>query len=351
MELLLDISTYLSKRELVALRTTCYILRDLLTGRIFCNIKLTIFPTPPLDSIFSLQCAGFLPFIRRFHLQFYRSGWKAAKTAGLRSIWRSLRIALPQITHLEEFVIEMDSRQDHIPLWLQRFFAQSTSIRRICLVESLTAFPPGFWRMAFNGQHANTWKISISQDTNTNDGNGIPLSAADRITEIDLRGPWNDDFLKILVNSPPTHLTALTLDPYFSCSTTILPLMSLLVQCNTITTLNLRSTAPLENLSPAALPRLRKLTMERLTWAGPLIRGRPVEELYCVGLFGTHLSLLEERLDYLLECGSVPLRTLSFTLRSDEILYSPPDLSSLSAISNLTFCIRRWSNPDSVCSK
>lgn len=332
------------------MRTTCRVLRDLLTSTIFRNVKLTLFPTPPLDSISSLECACFLPFIRQFHLQFYRRKWKAAKTPGLRSIWRSLRIALPQSTHLEEFVIEMDSRQDHVPMWLQTFFAQSTSIRRIHLIESINAFPVEFWDMVSNGHYANTWSISISRDMDANrNRNRIPPSAAHRITNVDLCWFWNNDALEILINCLPPHLTALTLNSYFCCSTTIRLLMTLLVQCPTIIALDLRPILPLEDLSPAALPRLRKLTTARLTWAGLLIRGRPVEELNCVGFPEIAPSPLEERLDSLLECGSVPLRTLSITLHSSEMLTSPPDLSSLSAISNLTFRVRRWRKQDSVC--
>ena len=349
MELLLDISTYLSKRERAALRTTCSTLREHLTSTIFHNIKLTLFPTPPLDTIFSLERASFLPFIRRFHLQFYQDQWKAAKKPGLRSIWRSLRIALPQSTHLEEFVIEMDYRKDHIPMWLQGFFMHSTSIRRIHLMRSINEFPAGFWTMISNGDYANTWRLSVFQNIPAN-YNTLPPSAVPRITELDLHYLWNDVPLGILVNGPPIHLTALTL--YFSYPTPIRLLTNLLDQCPTITTLDLRSTVPLGSVSPTTLPRLRKLTTDELAWAGSLVRGRPVEELWCIiSPFGIPLPHLEGQLGSLLECGSVPLQTLSITIPTYEILRNTPDLSLLSAVSDLTFYFGKISKPDSVCPK
>jgi hypothetical protein len=257
-----------------------------------------------------------------------------------------MRIALPQSTRLEEFVVEMDSRKGHIPMWLQRYLAQSTSIRRIRLIESVNAFPDGFWTMVSNGDYANTWTISVSQDM---DADSLPPPAAPRITELDFRCFWNDASLETLVQCPPAHLTALTL--YFSCPTTAHLLTSLLVTCPTITTLDLLTSVALGGLSPLALPRLRKLTTEKLTWASPLVKGRPVEELKCIGSSGTTLSHLEERLDVLLECGSVPLRTLSITLPIREIIKNPPDLSSLSAVSDLTLRVRGRRKLGSVCPK
>lgn len=348
MELLSDISAYLSKRERATLRATCSVLRDLLTSTIFHNIKLTLFPTPPIDTILSLECASFLPFIRRFHLQFYQKHWKAAKKPGLRFIWRSMRIFLLQSTYLEEFVVEMDSRKDHIPMWLQRYFAQSTSIRCIHLIESINAFPAGFWSMVHNTQYDNTWRISVSEDMDAND-NGLPVLAVVRITELDFRCFWNDTSFERLVECPPAHLTALTL--YFSCPTTTHLLTSLLVQCPTITTLDLLTIVPLDNLSPQALPRLKKLTIQWLTWASLLVKGRPVEELKCIGLSRNSLRPFEERLDVLLECGSVPLRTLSITLPFRQFVRSPPDFSLLSAVSDLTLRVTRRRKLDSVCSK
>ena len=344
MELLSDISAYLSQRECVALRTTCGILRDILTRTIFHNIKLTLFPTPPLDSISTLECASFLPFIRRFHLQFYQKHWKLAKKPGLRSIWRSMRIALLQSTHIEEFVVEMDSRKDHIPMWLQRYFAQSTSIRCIRLIESINTFPSGFWSMV--GQYTNTWRISVSQDMDASD-NYLPPQAVAHITELDFRCFWNNAALEMLVKRPPAHLTSLTL--YFSCPTTTHLLTSLLDQCPTITTLDLLISVPLGTLSPTALPRLRKLTIDSLTWASPLVRGRPVEELKCIGLSEGSSGHLEERLDILLECGLVPLRTLWITLPFRPFIRSLTDLSSLSAVSDLTLRITGRRKLDSVC--
>ena len=256
-----------------------------------------------------------------------------------------MRIALPQTTHLEEFVVEMDSRKDHIPMWLQRYFAQLTSIRCIRLIESINAFPAGFWSMVSDSGSANTWRISVSQDMDAND-KGLPPLAVARITELDFCCFWNDASLEMLVKSPPAHLTALTL--YFSCPTTSHLLTSLLVQCPTITTFDLLASVPLGDLSPLALPRLRKLTTKRLTWASPLIKGRPVEELKCIGISGTTLSHLGERLDVLLECGSVALQTFSITLPFHEIIRSPPDFSSLSAVSDLTLRITRRRKVNSV---
>jgi len=348
MELLLDISAYLSKRERATLRTTCCLFRDLLTSTIFHNIKLILFPTPPLDTILSLECASFLPFIRQFHLQFYQTCWKAAKKPGLRFIWRSMRIVLLQSTHLEEFIVEMDSRKDHIPMWLQRYFAQSTSIRYIRLIESINAFPAGFWSMVSNRQYTNTWTISVSQDMDAND-NDLPLPAVARITELDFCCFWNDASLEKLVKCPPAHLTALTL--YFSSPMTTHLLTSLLDQCPTITILDLLTVVPLDNLSPQALPKLRKLTIQWLHWASFLVKGRPVEELKCIGQPRNSLSLFEGRLDVLLECGSVPLRTLSINLPFRLFVGSPPDLSLLSAVSDLTLRVTGWRKLDSVCSK
>ena len=348
MELLSDISAYLSKRERATLRTTCCLWRDLLTSKIFHNITLTLFPTPPIETILSLERASFLPFIRRFHLEFYEMCWKAAKKPGLRFIWKSMRIFLPQITCLEEFVVEMDSRKDHIPMWLQRYFAQSTSIRCIRLIESTNAFPASFWSMVSNRQYTNTWRISISQDMDAND-NDLPLPAVARITELDFLCFWNDAALEKLVECPPVHLTALTL--YFSCPTTTHLLTSLLVQCPTITTLDLRTIAPLDNLPPQALPRLRKLTIRWSTWAPLLVKGRPVEELECIALSKDSLKAFEERLDVLLECGSVPLRTLSITLPFRQFVRSPPDFSLLSTVSDLTLRVTKRRKLDSVCSK
>lgn len=258
-----------------------------------------------------------------------------------------MRIALLQVTHLEEFVVEMDSRKDHIPMWLQRYFARSTSIRCIRLIESINAFPAGFWSMVSNGPHtnANTWRLSVSQDMDAND-NGLPPPAVANITELDFRCFWNNAPLEMLVKRPPAHLTTLTL--YFSCPTLTHLLTSLLDQCPTITTLDLLICVPLGTLSPTALPRLRKLTIEWLTWASPLVKGRPVEELKC-GLSGGSSSPLEERLDVLLECGSVPLRTLSITLPFRQVIGSLTDLSSLSGVSDLTLRVTGRRKLDSVC--
>lgn len=65
----------------------------------------------------------------------------------------------------------------------------------------------------------------------------------------------------MLVGRPPALLTALTL---LLLSHAGYLLTSLLVQCPTITTLDLFANVPLGGLSPPALPGLRKLTPEWL---------------------------------------------------------------------------------------
>ena len=255
-----------------------------------------------------------------------------------------MRIALLQCTHLEEFVVEMDSRKDHIPIWLQRYFAQSTSIRCIRLIESINTFPAGFWSMV--GRYSNTWRISVSQTMDAN-GDHLPPPAAAHITELDFRCFWNNASLEMLVKRPPTHLTALTL--CISCPATTHLLTSLLDQCPTITTLDLLTSVPLDTLSPTALPRLRKLTIELLKWASPLVKGRPVEELKCIGQIGGTINPLEGGWDVLLECGLVPLRTLSVTLPFCQIIRSLTDLSSLSVVSDLTLRVTGRRKLDTVC--